>query len=704
MRWVETVLVCGVVGLACASPAPFPPEVIAARSAIDAAQTEGGLAENAPARLERAKESVRLAEVAFRKGGEPEEVSHLAQIGAAQIKIAREEASEREARRGYDTLSRRVSGLSASLRLRDAENTALVRQLRSQTTAPPLRAENPPSAPLPPTVIVLSGTPSTAWPASDLSPGRELDTVVQSERIGRGSMLSDLEILDRRAREQESSLEERQRQLEAKAQQLLSQRDESIRQETEIAMQTQGDAQRAIELEKTNARIREVRVFAEEQKEQRLVAQARADALEAKIAELARQASLASVVVDRVPEKEAAVPALREAPVVAVEKREVQPSLDTPLEANKSALAESVDSAENKERIAELTEDLNTSVALADRRVAALEVEKQRVRELELENVRLSTERDLLSGQVGLANVAASRDDRPTAQFRQTQPAVSTAQEARLIELEGALEAARSENRTADARERDLEKRTRNMQRELANREDRGTQPQVERSSGFRWPWSSDPENVRRRKIRRPRTDPAGLETAQLVQPGEAVAASQPATTPDPKLLDVRAEQVSTKANAETGSGEALEAQQVAMALRSERALLKEWNATLTKRGTVFTLEDAFASNQTTLKSKAVEQLGRLAEVLNERPSRTVSIEAHTDSAGKDEYNLSLSNRRAEAVRDFLVARGLSEQRLISRGYGEQRPISPNNNDSGRERNRRVELVLADAVEASEAS
>ena len=70
-----------------------------------------------------------------------------------------------------------------------------------------------------------------------------------------------------------------------------------------------------------------------------------------------------------------------------------------------------------------------------------------------------------------------------------------------------------------------------------------------------------------------------------------------------------------------------------------------------------------------------------------------VEVAGHTDSVGTEEYNMGLSLRRAEAVRQYLVGKGIAADRLIVRGYGESRPVADNATAEGRFQNRRVELV-----------
>ena len=123
---------------------------------------------------------------------------------------------------------------------------------------------------------------------------------------------------------------------------------------------------------------------------------------------------------------------------------------------------------------------------------------------------------------------------------------------------------------------------------------------------------------------------------------------------------------------------------------------LAELQADRTERGLVVTLSDEilFDVDQAELKPGGMQQLARVAEFLVENPDRNVLIEGHTDSTAPDAYNLALSQRRANAVEDFLITQGVDPTRMSSDGYGEQLPIASNDTAAGRQANRRVELVL----------
>lgn len=103
-----------------------------------------------------------------------------------------------------------------------------------------------------------------------------------------------------------------------------------------------------------------------------------------------------------------------------------------------------------------------------------------------------------------------------------------------------------------------------------------------------------------------------------------------------------------------------------------------------------------FDFDKATLRPEAKVILNEAAALLTTHERVVVEVAGHTDGIGSDEYNQGLSERRANAVRDYLVERGINASRLTARGYGESRPVATNDTDEGRQENRRVELVVLD--------
>ena len=146
------------------------------------------------------------------------------------------------------------------------------------------------------------------------------------------------------------------------------------------------------------------------------------------------------------------------------------------------------------------------------------------------------------------------------------------------------------------------------------------------------------------------------------------------------------------------------QAERQARAAADQRAMealgkMKGMKAAEEERGLVLTLggEVLFASGKSELLPSAQERLSKVAQVLRE-DNRQIRIIGHTDSKGSDELNEALSQRRADAVKKFLTARGVPDNRIATEGAGETQPIADNKTPEGRATNRRVEIVLTGNV------
>lgn len=144
---------------------------------------------------------------------------------------------------------------------------------------------------------------------------------------------------------------------------------------------------------------------------------------------------------------------------------------------------------------------------------------------------------------------------------------------------------------------------------------------------------------------------------------------------------------------ADKARGDAATAQAQSADLQKQ---LDALNAKATDRGMVITLGDVlFDTGKSILKSGATSNLGKLAAFLNQYQDRTIAIEGHTDSVGSEEYNLGLSQRRADAVKSYLVNQGVNAMRITTAGKGEDVPVADNNTAAGRQQNRRVEVIIS---------
>ena len=103
----------------------------------------------------------------------------------------------------------------------------------------------------------------------------------------------------------------------------------------------------------------------------------------------------------------------------------------------------------------------------------------------------------------------------------------------------------------------------------------------------------------------------------------------------------------------------------------------------------------SFDTNSATVRQGLYAEIDRISSVLTQYPQTVIRVEGHTDSVGSDSYNLDLSNRRAVAVKNLFVQRGVTDARIEAVGYGETVPIASNDNEAGRQKNRRVEIKVA---------
>ena len=131
--------------------------------------------------------------------------------------------------------------------------------------------------------------------------------------------------------------------------------------------------------------------------------------------------------------------------------------------------------------------------------------------------------------------------------------------------------------------------------------------------------------------------------------------------------------------------------------------LLLQFNTILqtrdTARGLIVNMSDVlFDTAKFTLRPEAREKLAKVAGIVAGHPGLRLAVEGHTDSVGGDEYNQQLSEERGGSVRDYLVAQGIAGTSVSSKGFGETQPIASNETASGRQQNRRVELVISGEI------
>jgi outer membrane protein OmpA-like peptidoglycan-associated protein len=105
-----------------------------------------------------------------------------------------------------------------------------------------------------------------------------------------------------------------------------------------------------------------------------------------------------------------------------------------------------------------------------------------------------------------------------------------------------------------------------------------------------------------------------------------------------------------------------------------------------------------FETGKYALSSDAQLKLAKLSGIIQAHPGLNLAIEGHTDSTGTAEFNLNLSQQRADGVRQFLIMQGLSPDTITATGLGEADPIADNSTAAGRKQNRRVEIIVSGQV------
>lgn len=204
----------------------------------------------------------------------------------------------------------------------------------------------------------------------------------------------------------------------------------------------------------------------------------------------------------------------------------------------------------------------------------------------------------------------------------------------------------------------------------------------------------------------------ADAERARL----EAAAQQAAAQTEIDRVTREKAELETARANAEAERQNAVaateranaateEANQLRQRAEAERTelraeLMRQFNLILetrdTARGLIVNMSDVlFDTGKSTLRAGAREKLAKVSGIIQSHPGLKLEIEGHTDSVGGDEYNQRLSEKRADAVRDYLVQQGIAADSITAKGYGKSRPVVSNASAEGRQRNRRVEMVVS---------
>jgi outer membrane protein OmpA-like peptidoglycan-associated protein len=282
-------------------------------------------------------------------------------------------------------------------------------------------------------------------------------------------------------------------------------------------------------------------------------------------------------------------------------------------------------------------------------------------------------------------------------------PVITMAREACVRAEDSRVIAIRAERTEADNNERAAALARENA----ANAQADASRAEAEREARQRAQAEADRATAEQARASAERAKVDALAAAQVAQQ-ERAAAELAKQQADAARQDAVAQQQqlaleTNKARAAAADAEArrLQAEQDQTELR--RQLLVQFNAILqtrdTARGLIVNMSDVlFDTARYSLKPGAREKLAKVAGIILGHPGLRIAVEGHTDSVGGDDYNMKLSDNRANAVRDYLVAQGLNGGSITAEGFGKTRPVADNSTSAGRQQNRRVELVVSGEI------
>jgi outer membrane protein OmpA-like peptidoglycan-associated protein len=281
--------------------------------------------------------------------------------------------------------------------------------------------------------------------------------------------------------------------------------------------------------------------------------------------------------------------------------------------------------------------------------------------------------------------------------------AVQTAEEARVVSVkQQAEEDARAqtdadkraaEERTAKARAEAAEQASRRQEAERARQQAEAARAEAEQARQQAEAATAEAERMKEQAMRSAADAATAKENADRAR--RAAIAEQQAAL-DQTLAALEQKQAA-EAEAEKARQAAAKAETEKADLRAQ--LLAQLNSILqtndSARGLIVNMSDVlFGTGSFTLNPSARQRLAKISGVFLAHPGLTLQIEGHTDSVGRDEFNQRLSEQRAGAVRDFLGGQGVALSSITAQGFGKTEPVASNDTAGGRQRNRRVEIVV----------
>jgi outer membrane protein OmpA-like peptidoglycan-associated protein len=298
--------------------------------------------------------------------------------------------------------------------------------------------------------------------------------------------------------------------------------------------------------------------------------------------------------------------------------------------------------------------------------------------------------------EADLAEARTTADaNRLTSSRAETRSAEAEAADANRGRVAAAAGQARAEQDTADA----------NRGRADAERQNRDAQDSARNAAAGQVQAEQDTADANRGRADAERQNRDAQDSARNAAAGQ-VRAEQDTADARQQQHDAQAESDRNKAAAVNSDEQLQQALREREELRAR--LLVQFNAILetqdTARGLVVNMSDVlFDTAKFTLRPLAREKLAKISGIILLYPSLAMAIEGNTDSVGGDAYNQQLSEDRAGSVRDYLAQEGVPAASMSAHGFGKTHPVASNDTADGRQRNRRVELVVSGAVIGNDA-
>jgi len=202
-------------------------------------------------------------------------------------------------------------------------------------------------------------------------------------------------------------------------------------------------------------------------------------------------------------------------------------------------------------------------------------------------------------------------------------------------------------------------------------------------------------------EARKAAEDRAAAEAARAEEQAERLKAEQArlAAEEQQKLAE-QARLLARQAEQKAREADRLRAQAEQSQQQLRQQLLQQFNLILdtrdTARGLIVNMSDVlFDFNKATLRPAAREKLAKISGIILSHPGLLLEVDGYTDNIGSEDYNMKLSERRAGGVRSYLIGEGISRDNISAKGFGKDNPVASNANAAGRQKNRRVEMVVS---------